>query len=55
MGYKILGFVVWQGGKWWLRRRFPVLSSRKVVAGAALAAGVAGFAVAGSRGDRAQL
>jgi hypothetical protein len=21
MGYKILGFAVWQGGKWYLRRR----------------------------------
>jgi hypothetical protein len=23
MGYKILGFVVWQVGKWYVRRRFP--------------------------------
>jgi hypothetical protein len=23
MGYKILGFVVWQVGKWYFRRRFP--------------------------------
>ncbi len=22
-GYKLLGFVVWQGGKWYLRRRLP--------------------------------
>lgn len=22
MGYKILGFIVWQAGKWYLRRRF---------------------------------
>jgi len=21
MGYKILGFLVWQGGKWYVRRR----------------------------------
>ena len=23
MGYKALGFVVWQGGKWYVRRRMP--------------------------------
>jgi hypothetical protein len=22
-GYKLLGYVVWQGGKWYLRRRLP--------------------------------
>ena len=22
MGYKILGYIVWQGGKWYARRRF---------------------------------
>jgi hypothetical protein len=33
-GYKLLGYVVWQGGKWYLRRRLP--SGRKVAfAGAA--------------------
>ena len=41
MGYKILGFVVWNGGKWYLRRRFGMLASRK-----ALAVGVVGVAVA---------
>jgi hypothetical protein len=22
-GYKLLGYVVWRGGKWYLRRRLP--------------------------------
>jgi hypothetical protein len=22
MGYKLLGFMVWRGGKWYVRRRF---------------------------------
>jgi hypothetical protein len=28
-GYKLLGLVVWRGGKWYLRRRVP--STRKLV------------------------
>jgi hypothetical protein len=34
MGYKLLGFVVWQGAKLYLRRRVPV-DGRKVAMGAA--------------------
>jgi hypothetical protein len=34
MGYKLLGFVVWQGAKFYLRRRFPG-AGRKVAIGAA--------------------
>jgi hypothetical protein len=46
MGYKLLGFVVWQGGKWYLRRR---VSGKKATAVAAVAgvAVLAGIAVAG--------
>jgi hypothetical protein len=33
-GYKLLGYVVWHGGKWYLRRRLP---STRVLAAAALA------------------
>ena len=44
MGYKVLGFVVWQGAKWYLRRRFPG-AGRKVgiaaLAGGLIAGGVA--------------
>jgi hypothetical protein len=35
--YKLVGFVVWQGGKWYLRKR--ARSARKLVAGGLLAAG----------------
>jgi hypothetical protein len=40
VAYKILGYVVWNGGKWYVRRRVGVLASRR-----ALAAGVVGAAV----------
>jgi hypothetical protein len=38
-GYRLLGYVVWQGGKWYLRRRLP---SRRtlVLAGVAVSAGL---------------
>jgi hypothetical protein len=42
MGYKLLGFVVWQGVKLYLRRRLPSSPPK-----AALAAGVAGVVLAG--------
>jgi hypothetical protein len=42
-GYKLLGFVVWRGAKWYARLRLP--SSRKL----ALAA-LGGLAVAGAAG-----
>jgi hypothetical protein len=42
-GYKLLGFAVWRGGKWYLRKRGP--SRRKLVlvgaGGVTAAAGVA--------------
>lgn len=41
-GYKLLGYVVWQGGKWYLRRRLP--SAR--VFGAATFAVLTGVAAA---------
>jgi hypothetical protein len=34
-GYRLLGFVVWRGGKWYLRRRLP--SARTSVATGAVA------------------
>jgi hypothetical protein len=37
-GYKLLGYAVWRGGKWYLRRRLP--SART-----SAAAGVAAFSV----------
>jgi hypothetical protein len=41
-GYKLLGFAVYNGGKWYLRRRISV---RRIAVKAALAAG--GLAAAG--------
>jgi hypothetical protein len=32
-GYKILGFVVWQAGRWYLRRRFPDARDKLALAG----------------------
>jgi hypothetical protein len=42
MGYKILGFAVWQGGKWYLRRRLHGARRTLAISGLAalLAAGV---------------
>jgi hypothetical protein len=35
MGYKLLGYLVWQGGRWYLRRRLPGVPVRVAVATAA--------------------
>jgi hypothetical protein len=47
--YKLIGFAVWQGGKWYLRRRLP---SKRVVALSA-AGGLSALAVAGLLARRA--
>lgn len=41
MGYKILGFAVWQGAKWYIRLRFQGARRPLVVAG------LAGVVIAG--------
>jgi hypothetical protein len=46
MGYKVLGFVVWQGGKWWARRKLSGAPAKLAIAGLG-AAIVAGVVVAG--------
>jgi hypothetical protein len=33
MGYKLLGLAVWQGGKWYVRRRYPHAQRNLAVAG----------------------
>jgi hypothetical protein len=33
MGYKVLGFIVWQGGKWYARRRMSGVKAKVAVAG----------------------
>jgi hypothetical protein len=35
MGYKVLGFVVWQGGRLFLRKRFPHAQRNLAIAGGA--------------------
>ena len=46
-GYRILGYAVWQGGKWYLRRQVP--SGRAIVGSALLAGTALGSAVAVAR------
>jgi hypothetical protein len=46
MGYKLLGFAVWQGSKWYVRRRMTGLKAKAAVAGLG-AAVLAGVLVAG--------
>ena len=41
-GYRVLGFAVWHGGKWYLRRRLP--SSRALAVSALTAAAAVGGA-----------
>jgi hypothetical protein len=51
MGYKLLGFVVWKGAKWYLGRRVgPKPRAKVAVAGGALALTAVGLAVAVKRG-----
>jgi hypothetical protein len=42
-GYKVLGFLIWKGGKWYLRRRLPparTLALRGLAAAGAMTAAV---------------
>lgn len=53
MGYKMLGFVVWQGARWYARRRVSqLLPSRRVAAAALVASAVATVAVAAAVSKR---
>jgi hypothetical protein len=50
MGYKILGYIVWHAGKWYVRRRSPNLPRNAAIAGgSALVLGGLGAAVASRR------
>jgi hypothetical protein len=55
MGYKVLGFVVWQGGKWYARRKLSGTTAKLAIGGlgaAVLAAMLlGGRQVAGGSGD----
>jgi hypothetical protein len=46
MGYKILGFAVWQGTKWYLRQRTGGVKAKLAIAGVG-ALVLAGVAAAG--------
>lgn len=49
-GYRVLGFAVWNGGRWYLRRRYGA-KPKLIAAGALAGAGVgAGLLVRGRRG-----
>jgi hypothetical protein len=48
MLYKALGFAVWKGAKWYVRRKLP---PRKLLVGGALALGVATLVAVGARRD----
>ncbi len=50
MGYKLLGFAVWQGSKWYLRRRMLGARRKVAIAGVSVAV-VAGVLAAGRRGS----
>lgn len=48
MGYKLLGYIVWRGGRWYLQRRFPHARRNLAIAGGVgflLAGGAVAFAV----------
>ena len=45
MGYKLLGYVVWRGGKWYVRRRWP-RARRGLAIGAVVALVLAGVLTA---------
>ncbi|WP_187368823.1 hypothetical protein [Baekduia soli] len=47
MGYRILGFAVWNGAKWYLRRRYG--GSKKYLAAGVVGVAVVGLAVAGAK------
>jgi len=52
MGYKILGFTVWRGAKWYLHRRYGRwVPSRKLVAAGVVAAAVASVIAVGAKRD----
>jgi hypothetical protein len=57
MGYKVLGFAVWQGGKWYVRRRLSGTAPKVAVVGAAaltLGSAAAVTAVAAQRRSHTQ-
>jgi len=54
-GYKLLGFLVWRGAKWYLRRRMPALRPKLAAGGIAVLvlAGIAAGVAASQRSSEA--
>ena len=49
MAYKMLGFVVWQGARWYARRRVQqMLPSRRVATAALIGSAIATIAIVGA-------
>ncbi len=48
-GYKLLGYLVWHGGRWYVRRRYGGIA-RRVTAGTLVVVLIGGAAVAQRRG-----
>jgi hypothetical protein len=53
MKYKVLGFAVWNGGRWYLRRRYGD-TPRKLFAAGLVAAALTGSVVAQRRASEAK-
>ena len=52
MGYKILGFVVWQVARWYARRRVSqMMPSRRVASAALVVSAIAGVALVAAKRD----
>ncbi|MTD43406.1 hypothetical protein GKE82_03575 [Conexibacter sp. W3-3-2] len=53
-GYELLGFAVWHGAKWYVRRRYGwLVPSRRVVAAGVVGGAIVAIAVAESRRESA--
>jgi hypothetical protein len=53
MRYKLLGFAVWQGARWYVRRRVrSLVPSRRVASALIVASAVTVVAVVAARSDR---
>lgn len=53
MKYKVIGFAVWNGGRWYLRRRYGD-APRKLFAGGVIAVAATGAVLAQRRASQAQ-
>jgi hypothetical protein len=52
MAYKVLGFIVWNGGRWYLRQRAPGAKGAAVLTGLTVAVGLGVLAAQRQRQHR---